>query len=151
MIVIAIIGILAAIAIPQYAAYVRTAEATTAATDFHQAVTSVASAQAQAQTGVSATLPNYSTTATTLPGTDGATLKVSATTISSSTGDVTVTLGAPKSTGVQKDLDSMLNSQTGTTGFTGGAGTAKITANGSVSYNGSSASSSTSTSTTSGS
>lgn len=136
MIVIAIIGILAAIAIPQYASYVRTAEATTAATDFHQAVTSVASAQAQAQTGVSATLPNYSKTATLLPGTDGAKLGVSATTISSTTGDVTVTLDAPKSTSVQNDLDSMLNAQTGTTGFTAGAGTAKITANGAVTYNG---------------
>ena len=39
MIVIAIIGILAAIAIPQYEQYIVTSKATTIAQDFHQAVT----------------------------------------------------------------------------------------------------------------
>lgn len=136
MIVIAIIGILAAIAIPQYDSYVRTSEATTAAQDFHQAVTAVTAAEAEAQAGVSKTLPStYSTTATPLPGADGATLAVSATTISAGGTQETITLGAPTSTSVQNDLDSMLNTQTGTTGFTGGAGTATVSPTGSVSFN----------------
>ncbi|MHB1495650.1 MAG: prepilin-type N-terminal cleavage/methylation domain-containing protein [Acidithiobacillus sp.] len=51
MIVIAIIGILAAIAIPQYEKYIVTAKAQDVAQNFHQAVTSVAAAVAAAQAG----------------------------------------------------------------------------------------------------
>lgn len=133
LIVIAIIGILAAIAIPQYASYVRTSEATTIAQDFHQAVTTVTADQAQAQAGVSATVSTYSA-ATTLPGGDGATLQISASTISSGTGTVDVTLSAPTSSSVQNDLDNMLNHQNGTNVFSGGAGVAKISSNGDVTY-----------------
>ena len=53
MIVIAIIGILAAIAIPQYEKYIVTAKAQDVAQNFHQAVTSVAAAVAAAEAGQS--------------------------------------------------------------------------------------------------
>ncbi|MGR2929500.1 prepilin-type N-terminal cleavage/methylation domain-containing protein [Acidithiobacillus ferriphilus] len=51
MIVIAIIGILAAIAIPQYEQYIVTSKATTAAQDFHQIVTEMSASQAAAAAG----------------------------------------------------------------------------------------------------
>lgn len=51
MIVIAIIGILAAIAIPQYEKYIATAKAQDVAQNVHQAVTAVSSAIAAAQAG----------------------------------------------------------------------------------------------------
>ena len=56
MIVIAIIGILAAIAIPQYEKYIATAKAQDVAQNLHQAVTAVASAVAAAQAGQTTTL-----------------------------------------------------------------------------------------------
>ena len=60
MIVIAIIGILAAIAIPQYEQYIVTSKATTIAQDVHQVVTQLTAAQAAAAAG--------QTTSVTLPG-----------------------------------------------------------------------------------
>ena len=51
MIVIAIIGILAAIAIPQYEKYIATSQGTDVAANFHSAVTAVTSAVAAAQAG----------------------------------------------------------------------------------------------------
>ena len=51
MIVIAIIGILAAIAIPQYEKYIATAQATDVATNFTNAVHAAAAAEAAAQAG----------------------------------------------------------------------------------------------------
>ena len=51
MIVIAIIGILAAIAIPQYEKYIATAKAQDVAQNLHQAVTAASSAVAAAQAG----------------------------------------------------------------------------------------------------
>ena len=51
MIVIAIIGILAAIAIPQYEKYIVTSKAQVVAQNFHQAVTAVTAAVAAAQAG----------------------------------------------------------------------------------------------------
>ena len=56
MIVIAIIGILAAIAIPQYEKYIATAKAQDVAQNVHQAVTAVSAAVAAAQAGQSTTL-----------------------------------------------------------------------------------------------
>jgi type IV pilus assembly protein PilA len=51
MIVIAIIGILAAIAIPQYEQYIATSKATTVTTDFHQMITQATAAEAAAAAG----------------------------------------------------------------------------------------------------
>ncbi len=53
MIVIAIIGILAAIAIPQYEKYIATSQGTDVAQNFHQAVTAVTTAVAAAGAGQS--------------------------------------------------------------------------------------------------
>jgi type IV pilus assembly protein PilA len=60
MIVIAIIGILAAIAIPQYEQYIESAKATTIAQDFHQVISQGVAAEAAANAG--------QTTTITLPG-----------------------------------------------------------------------------------
>jgi len=60
MIVIAIIGILAAIAIPQYEQYIATSKATTVTTDFHQLITQATAAEAAAAAG--------QTTAVNVPG-----------------------------------------------------------------------------------
>ncbi|WP_414039282.1 prepilin-type N-terminal cleavage/methylation domain-containing protein [Acidithiobacillus sp. M4-SHS-6] len=56
MIVIAIIGILAAIAIPQYEKYIATSQGADVAQDFHQAVTAATSAVAAMQAGQSTQL-----------------------------------------------------------------------------------------------
>ncbi len=128
MIVIAIIGILAAIAIPQYESYVRTAEATTITQDFHQAVTGVTAAEAQAQAGVSHTF-----SAPTISAADGATVTISPTTISAGGTQATVTLSAPTSSSVKNDVDSMLVAQ-GVSAASGGTVTATVTSNGAVTY-----------------
>ncbi|MGC9216044.1 prepilin-type N-terminal cleavage/methylation domain-containing protein [Acidithiobacillus sp.] len=57
MIVIAIIGILAAIAIPQYEQYIVTSKATTITQDFHQAVTQATAAVAAAAAGQTTSAP----------------------------------------------------------------------------------------------
>jgi prepilin-type N-terminal cleavage/methylation domain-containing protein len=57
MIVIAIIGILAAIAIPQYVQYTIASSATVITQDVHETVEQVSVAQAQAKSGVPTTLP----------------------------------------------------------------------------------------------
>ncbi len=59
MIVIAIIGILAAIAIPQYEQYIATSKATTITQDFHQAVTQATAAMAAAQAGQTTPVPTF--------------------------------------------------------------------------------------------
>ena len=64
MIVIAIIGILAAIAIPQYEKYIATAKAQDVAQNAHQAVTAVSAAIAAAQAGQSTQLVSTGTGAT---------------------------------------------------------------------------------------
>jgi type IV pilus assembly protein PilA len=69
MSVIAIIGILAAIAIPQYEKYISTAKGTDVSANFHSAVTAVTSAVAAAQAGQSTQVaaPGSTTPATTNP------------------------------------------------------------------------------------
>ena len=64
MIVIAIIGILAAIAIPQYEKYIATSKAQDVAQNFHQAITAAAAAVAAAQAGQSTALLSTGTGAT---------------------------------------------------------------------------------------
>ncbi len=63
MIVIAIIGILAAIAIPQYEKYIATSKAQDVAQNFHQAVTAASAAVAAAQAGQSTVLAGTSSAA----------------------------------------------------------------------------------------
>jgi type IV pilus assembly protein PilA len=67
MIVIAIIGILAAIAIPQYEKYIKTSQATDVAANFHEAETAVTSAVAAAQAGQTTIVVRAPST--TVPGT----------------------------------------------------------------------------------
>lgn len=57
MIVIAITGILAAIAFPQYERYIISAEATAIVQNVHEIVKQVSVAQAQAESGIHSTLP----------------------------------------------------------------------------------------------
>jgi len=88
MIVIAIIGILAAIAIPQYEQYIVTSKATTITQDFHQAVTQGTAAVAAAAAGQTTSMPIYNS----MPG--GYTLTVNgASSLSTTAG----TAGAPVS------------------------------------------------------
>jgi type IV pilus assembly protein PilA len=70
MIVIAIIGILAAIAIPQYEKYIATSQGADVAQDFHQAVTSVTSAVAAMQAGQSTQMVSSATVSGVLQGND---------------------------------------------------------------------------------
>jgi prepilin-type N-terminal cleavage/methylation domain len=129
MIVIAIIGILAAIAIPQYDSYVRSAEATTIAQDFHQAVTTITADEAQAQSGVESKTVPYSTSTTVA---DGDTIASSVATIPSGGTTVTVTLGTPTSTSVQTDLEAQLKTMFPSSDITSYDPVATITPNGKV-------------------
>ncbi len=70
MIVIAIIGILAAIAIPQYEKYIATAQGGDVAQDFHQAVTAATSAVAAMQAGQSTQMVTSATASGVLQGND---------------------------------------------------------------------------------
>ena len=63
MIVIAIIGILAAIAIPQYEKYIATSKAQDVAQNFHQAITAATAAVAAAQAGQATVLAGTSSAA----------------------------------------------------------------------------------------
>lgn len=142
MIVIAIIGILAAIAIPQYQSYIRTSQATTIAQDFTGAVNKVRDAESLAAAGDAHTFAT-----TDISAQDGAKITISPTSVPAGGAKVTVTLSGPTSTSVQKDLKGMLTND-GVSSASGSSDTAVVTQSGSVTYNGTSASSSTSTSST---
>ena len=156
MIVIAIIGILAAIAIPQYEQYIVTSKATTITQDFHQAVTQATAAQAAAAAGQTTSMPQYGpagngdiTGGYTLILSGGApggtvngvaSIEVNPTTINSNT-PVTITL---KESGngtsspsliaaVVQDFAAQSNNICGATGAAGGC-IATISANGGITY-----------------
>ncbi|MHB8211907.1 MAG: prepilin-type N-terminal cleavage/methylation domain-containing protein [Acidithiobacillus sp.] len=94
MIVIAIIGILAAIAIPQYEQYVVTSKATAISQDFHQMITQATAAQAAASAGQTTAInvPTNMTGGYTITTTPAAVAGV--TTVTPTTGPVTITMTA---------------------------------------------------------
>ena len=100
MIVIAIIGILAAIAIPQYEQYIVTSKATTITQDFHQLVTQSTAAVAAAAAGQTTSVAYNSSV-------DGYTFKVTGTGGTPYTGGYAVT---PTTTVVSVELTKSGNS-----------------------------------------
>ena len=148
MIVIAIIGILAAIAIPQYEQYIVTSKATTVTQDFHQLVTQGTAAVAAAAAGqtTSISLPGAAQNATT-GSADGCTFTTtSALPISPTNSTFNVTLdctsaGSALENAVSSALSAMNLQGSGSTGgttntsvCTGGQCVATIDQNGGVTY-----------------
>ncbi len=135
MIVIAIIGILAAIAIPQYEQYIATSKATTVTQDFHQAVTQATAAVAAAQAGQTTSMPTF----TNMPGNYSITITPSGQygpTDASNNTPITIALtqsGNNPSINVAKAVSSALVAQ-GISACSGTSCTATITADGAVSY-----------------
>lgn len=143
LIVIAIIGILAAIAVPRYAAYVRNGEATTATQDFNQLVKQVAAANTELEAGGS--IPTIVVPPTTAePGTGGAIITTTnmPTAGKVSTSATTVELNfASTSSSLQTDIETMLGNEDGNgTAVSGTTYTATISPNGDVTYSGAAAS-----------
>jgi len=151
MIVIAIIGILAAIAIPQYEQYIVTSKATTVTQDFHQMITQGTAAVAAAAAGqtTSINLPGAATVNALTGTAEGcafsstSTLPISPT---NSTFNITVDCTNAGSTSLSNAVASALSAMnlvgSGTSGngtstatsCTGGTCTATITSNGGVTF-----------------
>lgn len=135
MIVIAIIGILAAIAIPKYEDYVRSAEATNVAQELHQQVENVAAAEAQAQAGVAKT---FSTP--TISAANGYTITISPSSIPAggTAATVTATPGSNTSNTVENDVAAAVSAEFANTisnagsACSGGTCTIGISPNGAI-------------------
>ncbi|MFA7496183.1 MAG: prepilin-type N-terminal cleavage/methylation domain-containing protein [Acidithiobacillus sp.] len=130
MIVIAIIGILAAIAIPQYEQYIVTSKATTITQDFHEAMTQATAAVAAASAGQVTTAPVFSN----LPA--GYSLAVTPTSITNSQ-NVTVALTA-SGAGATAALNSAVGSALANMGMgscgASGSCTGTVTIDGAATY-----------------
>ena len=96
MIVIAIIGILAAIAIPQYEKYIATAKAQDVAQNAHQAVTAVSAAVAAAQAGQSTQLVTTAGSGSGTTATAGATGALGSQNDPADPGEPAYVVGAPQ-------------------------------------------------------
>ena len=152
MIVIAIIGILAAIAIPQYEQYIVTSKATTIGQDFHQAITQGTAAVAAAAAGQTTSMPIYnsmpggyslivngSSNLSTTAGTPGAPVSPTNSTVtivlSGGTGTLATAVGRTLSSmdlqGTQGGVTS--STQSGTCA-TGTGCTATISSNGGIQF-----------------
>ncbi|WMT47633.1 MAG: prepilin-type N-terminal cleavage/methylation domain-containing protein [Acidithiobacillus caldus] len=142
MIVIAIIGILAAIAIPQYEQYIVTSKATTVAQDLHQIITQASAAQAAAAAGqtTSVGIPansvagcvTFTSTPSGTAGTGGS-ANTTYVSISPTTGTFSVKASYNTcSTNLKNAINSALVAQNISASGTTITGT--VTANGNVSY-----------------
>ncbi|MHB1643638.1 MAG: prepilin-type N-terminal cleavage/methylation domain-containing protein [Acidithiobacillus sp.] len=143
MIVIAIIGILAAIAIPQYEQYIVTSKATTVAQDLHQIVTQATAGQAAAAAGqtTSVGIPAnsvggcavFSSTPAATPAPAGGASNTNYLTITPTIGTVSAMVDySGCSSSLQTAITSALVAQN--ISATGTSTTATVTANGAVTY-----------------
>ena len=147
MIVIAIIGILAAIAIPQYEQYIVTSKATTVTQDFHQLVTQGTAAVAAAAAGQTTSISLPGAAPNTTPGSsNGCNFTATTLPITPTNSTVTFTMdcssaGTSLTNAVSAALSAMNLQGSGATGgasntqiCTGGKCSAAISSNGGVYY-----------------
>ena len=145
MIVIAIIGILAAIAIPQYEQYIATSKATTITQDYHQIVTQAAAAQAAAAAGQTTSVPvpsnsvgncgtfTVNSAQTSTAGPAGSNITYYSITPTSGTFSATLAYNAATCGSVTNAVASALSAQ-GIPTTTVGTSQVTVTANGHISY-----------------
>ncbi|AEM48038.1 hypothetical protein Acife_1915 [Acidithiobacillus ferrivorans SS3] len=151
MVVIAITGILAAIAIPEYQSYIRTSKATTIVTDFRNAVDTAATVEAQSKAGVPGSLGGNGKYSTTYSGYNtfptitisenggsetvyGATIQSNPSIIKAGGTPACVTLSLSNvTTGVAQDALQMLSQQR-VYGGSSSTDDASISANGALNY-----------------